>query len=190
VRVVRNYVGPQSVSLGVAGNAPHSVNATSYRYNRPAWTTGCLIPASFLCGIAAAIIIWKGGQRTKKTAEVEQRLRDALAQEKEGLLDNYVGESKDWAVVGTKEEGEGSNPSSSKGLNGLGLKVEEEGEDEKDGDGDGDGEKKVEKVAIPKADGGHAILAIPSRGMGERQPSSGLRSPTTITTFGVSRSGI
>ncbi|KAF8313500.1 uncharacterized protein EI90DRAFT_3136662 [Cantharellus anzutake] len=48
------------------------------RYNRPAWTTGLLIPASFLCAIAAGIIIAKGGSKTKKTAEVHARLLDAL----------------------------------------------------------------------------------------------------------------
>ncbi|KAF9476510.1 hypothetical protein BDN70DRAFT_812160 [Pholiota conissans] len=49
------------------------------RFERPAWTTGLLIPASFLCGIAAAIIIWKGGERTKRVEEVKERLRAALA---------------------------------------------------------------------------------------------------------------
>jgi hypothetical protein len=43
-----------------------------------AWTTGCLIPASFLCGIAAAVLIFKGTARSKKTAEVEKKLRDGL----------------------------------------------------------------------------------------------------------------
>ncbi|EJU06093.1 hypothetical protein DACRYDRAFT_60648 [Dacryopinax primogenitus] len=47
-------------------------------YNRPAWTTGSLVPLSFLCGIAAAVLIWKGGDRTKKVEEVEGKFRDAL----------------------------------------------------------------------------------------------------------------
>jgi hypothetical protein len=45
---------------------------------RPAWTTGTLIPASFLCAIGAAIFIWRGGAKTKKVAQVEERLREAL----------------------------------------------------------------------------------------------------------------
>lgn len=45
---------------------------------RPPWTTGCLIPLSFLCGIAAGVIVWKGGQKTKKVAEVEEKLKGAL----------------------------------------------------------------------------------------------------------------
>lgn len=45
---------------------------------RPPWTTGCLIPASFLCGIAAAVIVWRGGQKTKKVEEVEEKLKGAL----------------------------------------------------------------------------------------------------------------
>lgn len=48
-------------------------------FERPAWSTGILIPASFLCGIIAAIFIWRGGQKTKRTKEVEERLRLALA---------------------------------------------------------------------------------------------------------------
>ena len=58
--------------------------ARSFRYNRPPWTTGILIPASFLCGIAAAVIIARGGSKTKRRAEVEERLRVALDMEKSG----------------------------------------------------------------------------------------------------------
>lgn len=35
------------------------------RWERPAWTTGCLIPLSFGCGIGAAVIVWQAGERTK-----------------------------------------------------------------------------------------------------------------------------
>ncbi|BEI84861.1 hypothetical protein CcaverHIS002_0502620 [Cutaneotrichosporon cavernicola] len=49
------------------------------RHKRPPWTTGSLIPLSFLCGIGAAVLIWQGGKRTKKTAVVEDKLRKALA---------------------------------------------------------------------------------------------------------------
>lgn len=49
------------------------------RHTRPPWTTGSLIPLSFLCGIGAAVLIWQGGKRTKKTAVVEDKLRKALA---------------------------------------------------------------------------------------------------------------
>lgn len=51
---------------------------TQGRFQRPAWSTGILIPASFLCGIAAAVVIWKGGERTKRVEEVKERLRAAL----------------------------------------------------------------------------------------------------------------
>ena len=53
---------------------------SALRFQRPAWTTGVLIPASFLCGIGAAIVIWRGGERTKRVEEVKERLRAALAQ--------------------------------------------------------------------------------------------------------------
>lgn len=48
------------------------------RFQRPAWSTGILIPASFLCGIFSGVFIWRGGQKTKRTAVVEERLRLAL----------------------------------------------------------------------------------------------------------------
>ncbi|WWC93115.1 uncharacterized protein L201_008082 [Kwoniella dendrophila CBS 6074] len=48
------------------------------RHQRPAWTTGCLIPLSFLCGIGAAVLIWQGSARTKKSALVSKKLRAAL----------------------------------------------------------------------------------------------------------------
>ncbi|KAG8705396.1 hypothetical protein FRC09_002982 [Ceratobasidium sp. 395] len=49
------------------------------------WTTGTLIPASFLCGIAAGVLIWRGGNQTKKVKEVQQRLREALDMESRGI---------------------------------------------------------------------------------------------------------
>lgn len=52
------------------------------RFDRPAWTTGTLIPASFLCGIFSAVFIWRGSQKTRRTKEVEERLRLALTLEK------------------------------------------------------------------------------------------------------------
>lgn len=52
------------------------------RFERPAWTTGSLIPASFLCGIFSAVFIWRGSQKTRRTKEVEERLRLALTLEK------------------------------------------------------------------------------------------------------------
>lgn len=51
------------------------------RFQRPAWSTGILIPASFLCGIGAAVLIWRGGEKTKRVEEVRRRLRSALASE-------------------------------------------------------------------------------------------------------------
>ncbi|KAG7449097.1 uncharacterized protein BT62DRAFT_963967 [Guyanagaster necrorhizus] len=49
------------------------------RFQRPAWTTGSLIPASFLCGIFSAVFIARGSAKTKRKREVEDRLRAALA---------------------------------------------------------------------------------------------------------------
>ncbi|KAJ7129559.1 hypothetical protein C8R44DRAFT_872815 [Mycena epipterygia] len=51
------------------------------RFQRPAWSTGCLIPASFLCGILSAVFIAIGGNHTKRIERVKERLRAALAME-------------------------------------------------------------------------------------------------------------
>jgi len=51
------------------------------RFQRPPWSTGSLIPASFLCGILSGVFIWKGGQKTKRIDKVRERLRAALAME-------------------------------------------------------------------------------------------------------------
>ena len=50
----------------------------NHSFQRPAWTTGTLIPCSFLCGIGAGVFIWHGGQKTKRVEEVKQRLQAAL----------------------------------------------------------------------------------------------------------------
>ncbi|KAJ7228563.1 hypothetical protein GGX14DRAFT_692535 [Mycena pura] len=51
------------------------------RFQRPAWSTGILIPASFLCGIMSAVFIAVGGAHTKRIEKVKERLRAALAME-------------------------------------------------------------------------------------------------------------
>jgi hypothetical protein len=48
-------------------------------FNRPAWSTGSLIPFAFLCGILSGVLIWRGGELTKRTAHVEEYLCAALA---------------------------------------------------------------------------------------------------------------
>ncbi|KAH9045533.1 hypothetical protein EDB85DRAFT_1907089 [Lactarius pseudohatsudake] len=48
------------------------------RFDRPAWTTGLLIPLAFGCGIASGVLIWRGGKKTKRTERVEERLRRVL----------------------------------------------------------------------------------------------------------------
>ena len=48
------------------------------RFNRPAWTTGLLIPLAFGCGIFSGVLIWQGGKKTKRTERVEERLRRVL----------------------------------------------------------------------------------------------------------------
>ncbi|TFK23246.1 hypothetical protein FA15DRAFT_670632 [Coprinopsis marcescibilis] len=48
------------------------------RFQRPPWSTGILIPAGFLCGIGSAVLIWRGGERTKRIEEVRKRLQAVL----------------------------------------------------------------------------------------------------------------
>ncbi|KAG1752692.1 uncharacterized protein EDB91DRAFT_1195701 [Suillus paluster] len=75
------------ICLFVDGNSVFQVMLSSCmwsmnRFERPAWTTGTLVPASFLCGIIAAVLIWRGGQLTRRTEKIERTLRTALAIEK------------------------------------------------------------------------------------------------------------
>jgi len=51
-----------------------------HRLERPAWPTGVLIPATFLCGIAAGVLIWRGSEKTKRVEEVRQKLLAVLAE--------------------------------------------------------------------------------------------------------------
>ncbi|KAK7060548.1 hypothetical protein VNI00_001314 [Paramarasmius palmivorus] len=60
---------------------PHETNHLIFRFERPPWTTGTLIPASFLCGIFSAVFIARGTAITKRTAEVKEKLKAALAME-------------------------------------------------------------------------------------------------------------
>jgi len=58
------------------------------RFDRPAWSTGLLIPASFLCGIVSAVLIWHGGKKTKRVEKVERFLKHALAMEEKQRASN------------------------------------------------------------------------------------------------------
>ncbi|TFY59690.1 hypothetical protein EVJ58_g5638 [Rhodofomes roseus] len=51
------------------------------RFNRPAWTDGTTLPAAFVAGIAAGVLIWWGSKKTKRVKEVTDRLRMILALE-------------------------------------------------------------------------------------------------------------
>ncbi|KIY67942.1 hypothetical protein CYLTODRAFT_422066 [Cylindrobasidium torrendii FP15055 ss-10] len=53
------------------------------RFQRPPWTTGTLIPASFLCGIGSAVYIARGSAKTRRTKDVAKRLREALTKSEE-----------------------------------------------------------------------------------------------------------
>jgi hypothetical protein len=80
---VRHYVGPQSVSIQMLLRClfAHCFSCSLPSFQRPPWSTGSLIPASFLCGILSGVFIWKGGQKTKRIDKVRERLRAALAME-------------------------------------------------------------------------------------------------------------
>ncbi|PWN46778.1 hypothetical protein IE53DRAFT_391059 [Violaceomyces palustris] len=81
--------------------------ATHYK-DRPAWTTGSLIPLSFGCGIGSAVLIWKGGEKTKKKREVEERLLEAFRLEIEERVRREVEREGEVANDRDRE----SNPSS------------------------------------------------------------------------------
>ncbi|KAF8592432.1 hypothetical protein K439DRAFT_1378530 [Ramaria rubella] len=69
------------------------------RFQRPAWTTGTLIPFSFLCGITASVLIWRGGQKTKRTKAVEERLRAALEAEQQDAAPIMSARQTKYAVI-------------------------------------------------------------------------------------------
>jgi hypothetical protein len=48
---------------------------------RPAWSTGTFLPLSFVSGIVAAVVIWIGGKKTHKKAEVMEKLKVAFLEE-------------------------------------------------------------------------------------------------------------
>lgn len=73
--------------------------ATHYR-DRPAWSTGTFMPCSFLAGIAAGVLIWKGGERSKKKREVEEKLLEAFARD----VERRVEEARREAEVGRGDE--------------------------------------------------------------------------------------
>ncbi|SNX85472.1 uncharacterized protein MEPE_04181 [Melanopsichium pennsylvanicum] len=53
----------------------------NHYHDRPAWSTGTFMPCSFLAGIGAAVLIWKGGETSKKKREVEEKLLAAFAKD-------------------------------------------------------------------------------------------------------------
>ncbi|KAL0572041.1 hypothetical protein V5O48_009919 [Marasmius crinis-equi] len=55
----------------------------SQAFERPPWTTGTLIPASFLCGIFSAVFIARGSAKSKRTKEVKEKLLASLAMEQQ-----------------------------------------------------------------------------------------------------------
>ncbi|TFL05874.1 hypothetical protein BDV98DRAFT_542085 [Pterulicium gracile] len=78
------------------------------RFERPAWSTGLLIPASFLCGIAAGIFIWRGGQKTRRREEIIEKLRAVLAMEFDQKKDDGLSSRNETPVparVSEKETG-------------------------------------------------------------------------------------
>lgn len=81
---VWNYVGPEQVLHLHEFTIQKGVNTYLLRFDRPAWATGLLIGLTFVCGFVSAGLIWHGGQKTKRTREVEDRLRKALALENSG----------------------------------------------------------------------------------------------------------
>ena len=86
---------------------------------------GCLIPLSFLCGIIAGILIWRGGELSKRTEEVEAKLRGALEKERMSLLegDDLAGSGidieRDNELTGEKQRAHTGIRGSSDGVKGA-----------------------------------------------------------------------
>jgi len=67
-------------------------------------TTGSLIPFTFLCGTGAAVLIWHGGKRTRKTEEVKEKLRRALEAGHSEVEDDKVSTHSSREVTPIKRE--------------------------------------------------------------------------------------
>ncbi|KAH8999236.1 hypothetical protein EDB92DRAFT_1833147 [Lactarius akahatsu] len=96
------------------------------RFDRPAWTTGLLIPLALGCGIASGVLIWRGGKKTKRTERVEERLRRVLQMDEsqqaigtDGMMAKLQGEKP----VEHPANGVGTQDSS---IRTPGIKIEEE----------------------------------------------------------------
>lgn len=82
---------------------------------------GCLIPLSFLCGIGAAYVVWKGGQKTKKTEQVKDKLRSAL-----GIIEEEVDPTARLEEEEAKEQNAEESRSGDSGGGSVGEKDEDE----------------------------------------------------------------
>ena len=69
---------------------------------------GILIPCSFICGIVAGVLIWRGGELSKRTEEVEAGLRGALEEERRNTLEGHnrtsLGIANGWDDDPTREK--------------------------------------------------------------------------------------
>ncbi|KZT20404.1 hypothetical protein NEOLEDRAFT_1140860 [Neolentinus lepideus HHB14362 ss-1] len=80
------------------------------RFQRPAWSTGILIPASFLCGILSAVFIWHGCQKTRRTEAVQDRLRAALTTDDEFINPSGTGPENIPELNGTTTDSRSRRP--------------------------------------------------------------------------------
>ncbi|CDU25994.1 uncharacterized protein SPSC_06165 [Sporisorium scitamineum] len=106
--------------------------ATHY-HDRPAWSTGTFMPCSFLAGIGAAVCIWKGGEKSKKKREVEEKLLAAFARDIDAQVERMRREQVGSATQETVVPG--------------GLGTVDEVEDHKAGEGVGEGGIALEQLA-------------------------------------------
>ena len=90
-----------------------------YYKNRPTSVTATIITFSLSCNAVAGILIWLGGNRTKKKEEVERLLRIALEEEalrkmkkkQRRLLEQERAARQDWEEQGRKLHGvDGAGP--------------------------------------------------------------------------------
>ncbi|EST04787.1 Protein of unknown function DUF2985 [Kalmanozyma brasiliensis GHG001] len=98
--------------------------ATHYR-DRPAWSTGTFMPCSFLAGIAAGVTIWKGGERSKKKREVEERLLEAFARDVDERVERARRETQQGPAAGTSGQVESAEKGDGIDLDRLASEITE-----------------------------------------------------------------
>lgn len=126
---------------------------------RPAWTTGSLIPLSFLCGIGAAVLIYCGSVKTKKHQAVSEKLKHAMG------IPLAIGQPA------VRPPGVGEDPTSKERVKHGGGGSENDIVEERGGGGEG--KRAQAQAQAERAPDGGVMVGVGSRDVNGEQLSGG-----------------